>query len=90
MSQTEHTVAWGLITLAPLGEDLSSQDEKLLFPQGPGFRPLLALPSIFLVLDKELHFFSRYQGIRKSIGSPWFPIPVAEDTIYLSHRARKN
>lgn len=51
-------------------------------------RLLLALPHIFLVLDKELHSFSIHQGLRETIGSPWLLIPVSKDTIFVSHRTK--
>lgn len=37
--------------------------------QGPGHRPLLALPSVILVLDGGLYSFSIQQGLRESLES---------------------
>lgn len=49
------TVALGLIIKDPCGwESQSAQDLKQPLPKGPGYRPLLALQSIFLVSRKEL------------------------------------
>lgn len=48
--QAKHTVASELITSrSTLWEELGSLDLKLYLPQGPGPKPLLAQPSIFLV-----------------------------------------
>lgn len=40
-------------------KELGSQDPKQPLHKGPGPRPLPVLPSIFLVLEKEL-FYSQY------------------------------
>lgn len=52
---------------------LASQNLKPHFLQGSGPRPPLASPSIFLILDRELYFFSIHQGLRESLGSAWTP-----------------
>lgn len=66
--------AIGLIATALEREELGSQDVKPQFPK-TGPRPLLVLPRIFLVSRKELHSFSIYQGLRKSLGLPLSRIP---------------
>lgn len=46
--------ALGLIsTGSTQWEEEGSQDPKPQLPQGPGLRPLPALPSTFLILEKE-------------------------------------
>lgn len=42
------------------------------FLQGSGPRPLLAFPSMFLDLDKELHFFTIFCGLREALNWPGF------------------
>lgn len=50
-------------------KELGYQDPRLRLPQCPDTRPLPALPSMLLVLDKELRSFSIHQGFWKSLAS---------------------
>lgn len=61
---------WNWKTQPFRGEELDSQDPK----QGHGPRSLLTLPCLFLILDKEVHSFSTYQGLRKSFELAWLPM----------------
>lgn len=67
------TVALGLISTALSRKELGSRDLELHLPQDSGPRPLLALSSMFMLLDKELCSFSTHQGLRESLGLPWLP-----------------
>jgi hypothetical protein len=69
------TVALGLISTALSRKELGSRDLELHLPQDSGPRPLLALSSMFMLLDKELCSFSTHQGLRESLGLPWLQQP---------------
>lgn len=59
-------------------EKLRSQDPKPQLPQVPDPRPLLALPSMLLALDKDLHSFSIYKGFR---GKSWISLAPHQETV---------
>lgn len=50
----------GIDNFSSFGGGFKFRGSEVTVPQGPGFRPLLVLPS--LVLDKELHFFLHVSG----------------------------
>jgi hypothetical protein len=51
------------------GEDkwISQDPKPQILPQGPDLRLLLALPSTFLFLDKELCSFSIHRHLRENV-----------------------
>lgn len=66
-----HIVALGLITIVLQGRRSWVLRMKSQLPRGPGSRALLALPSIFLILDEELCFFFIHQSLREKTPRPW-------------------
>ena len=62
-----HQVYSGLGTdnHSPIWWDLVFSESEATPPKGPGPRPLPALPSMLLVLERELCFISIPQGLRK-------------------------
>lgn len=64
--QTENKAALG-----PVTKELRAPSLKPQLPQGPGPRPVLTLPSMCLVLEKEQCSFSVHQGLEGKIPKPW-------------------
>lgn len=85
---TKHTVALELITRrSTLWEELGSLDLKTQLPQGPGPKPLLAQPSIFLVQKRNFVPFpcSRPQGKSRLISQLNYQQIPKEDVPLLGH-----